>query len=286
AEGAARTAAAGAAAAEDRMRQLLADVSHELRTPVAGLQATAETLLRDNPARPQREQLMVGMIQQTHRAGRLVADLLLMTRLDQAAGAGADAVAGAGAASGQRMLRQVNLTELATRIVAEQRLLAPECSLDLTASGAVWVHGDAERLSQVLTNLLDNARHAAGPGGGIRVDVVGTNVAGANVAGAYLDGAYLDGTNAAGAAEACLSVTDSGPGVAPADRERIFERFVRLDESRASNRGGSGLGLPIARALVRAHAGTLTCVARRPGETPTGARFELVLPRVVAPEYG
>ncbi|MFC5929761.1 sensor histidine kinase [Cryobacterium melibiosiphilum] len=252
----ARTAEATAVAAEDRMRQLLADVSHELRTPVAGLQASAETVLRDNPARLAREQLLVGMIHETHRAGRLVADLLLMTRLDQAqAGAAGDgAHLGAHPDSGQRMFHPVNLTQLSTRIVAEQLLLAQGRTLDLVAAGDdVWVHGDAERLTQVVTNLLDNARHATEPGGSIRLELGRT------------------------ADEVRLSVTDSGAGVPPADRERIFERFVRLDESRASNRGGSGLGLPIARALARAHGGTLACVG-----TAGGARFELTLPRVPA----
>lgn len=268
AEASARAAATAAAEAEDRMRQLLADVSHELRTPVAGLQASAETVLRDNPARPAREQLMVGMIQQSHRAGRLVADLLLMTRLDQAAAtdaAATDAAAGSesGETSGQRMLRPVNLTQLTTRIVAEQRLLAQGRTVGLAAAGDaadnVWVHGDVERLRQVVTNLLDNARHATEPGGSIRVAVTGT------------------------AGKARLGVTDSGVGVAAEDRERIFDRFVRLDESRASNRGGSGLGLPIARALARAHGGTLVCLAPH-GDVPIGARFELTLPRVPAPE--
>lgn len=276
AETLARGAAVTAADAEDRMRQLLADVSHELRTPVAGLQASAETLLRDNPPRLQREQLVVVMIQQTHRAGRLVADLLLMARLDRAAtaaGGAADGAADAAVNVGQRMLRPVNLTQLATRLLQEQRLLAEDRDLVLAASGEVWVRGDAEQLGQVLTNLIDNARHATEPGGSIRVEVGAVRG----------DGVGVAGEPGASAAAVRLSVTDGGAGVPPADRERIFERFVRLDESRASNRGGSGLGLPIARALALAHGGTLACVAPVPGQVPAGARFELTLPRVLEP---
>ncbi|WP_104089740.1 response regulator [Cryobacterium sp. N19] len=116
--------------------------------------------------------------------------------------------------------------------------------------------GKASRLAQVATNLLGNARNATEVGGSIRTDL------------AVVDGAVQ------------LTVSDSGAGVPEADRERIFERFVRLDPSRASNRGGSGLGLSIARALARAHGGTLECLG--PIATPgalAGARFALTLPR-------
>ncbi|WP_104133287.1 cell wall metabolism sensor histidine kinase WalK [Cryobacterium sp. M91] len=232
----ARDAAQVAAAAEERMRRLLADVSHELRTPVAGLQASAETLLRDNPARAERESLTVGMIQQTQRAARLVDDLLLMTRLDQG---------DEGAA-----FEPIDLSALTRDVVAEQRMLGASREFDLAVAAEVWVSGDAQRLTQIVTNLLGNARTATEPGGSIRTSL-----------------AIVDGT-------ARLEVNDSGAGVPAPDRERIFERFVRLDPSRASNRGGSGLGLSIARALARAHGGTLECLE----PVATGARFALTLP--------
>jgi len=222
AEMTARQAADAAAAAEKRMRQLLADVSHELRTPIAGLQASAETLLRANPARVERERLTVGMIQQTQRAARLVNDLLLIERLDQG--------------EAQRITGPVDLSALTARVVAEQRLLAADSVIELHAEPDVWVVGDAERLGQILTNLLDNARHAASPGGRVVTTLIVI------------------------AGEVHLTVADSGAGVAPDDRERIFERFVRLDPARSSSQGGSGLGLPIARALAGAHGGSLVYV--------------------------
>ena len=250
AETTARDAAELASAAEERMRQLLADVSHELRTPVAGLQASAETLLRDNPARAERESLTVGMIQQTQRAGRLVDDLLLMTRLDQG---------DPGAA-----FSPVDLSALTRGVVAEQRLLGASREFALTVTPDVWVNGDAQRLAQIVTNLLGNARNATEVGASIHTSLV------------IADGA------------AQLEVTDSGRGVAAADRERIFERFVRLDPSRASNRGGSGLGLSIARALARTHGGTLECLDPVAlshdawAAEPRGARFALTLPLATA----
>ena len=74
-----------------------------------------------------------------------------------------------------------------------------------------------------------------------------------------------------------LDVVDSGPGVAPADRERIFDRLTRLDTSRARNTGGFGLGLPIARGLARAHGGDLVCA-----NSTAGARFVLTVPALVS----
>ena len=245
AEATARGAAQVAAAAEERMRQLLADVSHELRTPVAGLQASAETLLRDNPPRAERETLTVGMIQQTQRAARLVDDLLLMARLDQGDPGAAFA--------------PVDLSALTRDVVAEQRLLGASREFALTVTPDVWVSGDAQRLAQIVTNLLGNARNATEVGASIRTSLV------------VVDGA------------AQLEVTDCGGGVAEGDRERIFERFVRLDPSRASNRGGSGLGLSIARALARTHGGTLECLDPvSPAAAPRGARFALTLPLATA----
>ncbi|SEN75775.1 sensor histidine kinase [Cryobacterium luteum] len=214
-----------------------------------------ETLLRDNPPRAERESLTVSMIQQTQRAARLVDDLLLMTRLDQ----GDPGVA----------FEPVDLSALTRAVVAEQRQLGAGREYELTVEPDVWVSGDAQRLAQIVTNLLGNVRNATEAGASIRPSLVGA-----------------DGT-------AQLEVTDSGSGVPEGDRERICERFVRLDPARASNRGGSGLGLSIARALTRTHGGTLQCldpVAAVDGAVvdgavaaaPQGARFALTLPLAAA----
>jgi len=142
AEGAAQSSAAAAAAAEERMRQFLADASHELRTPVAGLQAGAETLLRDNPGRAQREQLAYGMVRETRRAARLVEDLLLMTRLEGPPGAD------------RTLLRRepVDMAVLAARVVGDQRRLASDVLLDVHTDGqherAAVVGGDPGRLTR------------------------------------------------------------------------------------------------------------------------------------------
>jgi two-component system, OmpR family, sensor kinase len=143
----------------------------------------------------------------------------------------------------------VALRELAVAEAERARMLAPDRVID--AGGAdVGVVGDPARLGQVLANLLDNACRYTPSGGRVSVHV------------------------ASGAA-AEVWVTDTGPGVPPAERERIFDRLARLDEARAAHDGGAGLGLAIARGIARAHGGDLRCVDPPDG---TGAAFLLTLP--------
>lgn len=235
------SALAAAAEAEARLRGLLGDVSHELRSPLTGLAATTETLLRDEPDRAEREAAYVTLVRETRRANRLVDDLLTMTRLDT--GMSLTAV-------------PTDLAEVVGHEVERVRLLAPGLDVRHTGERSAPVLGDATRLGQIVGNLLANARTATGSSGHVAVEL-------ARVA----DGWQLD-------------VIDDGPGVPAADAERIFERLVRLDESRSRDRGGFGLGLPIARALARAHGGDLVCVAQPSG---TGARFRLTLPAPASP---
>jgi two-component system, OmpR family, sensor kinase len=142
----------------------------------------------------------------------------------------------------------VDLLELARTEAERTQLVAPDQQVEVRGE-PVTVPGDASRLAQVLGNLLDNARRHAG-GGAVTVTVSGGD-------------------------PATVLVTDDGPGVPPADRERIFDRLVRLDEARGED-GGAGLGLAIARGIARAHGGDLRCVDPPSGR---GAAFELTLRR-------
>jgi two-component system OmpR family sensor kinase len=215
-------------ASELRMRGFLADASHDLRTPVAGVIAAADSLLRDDPGRAERERRLVAMVREARRAGRLVDDLLLMARLD-------------GADPGRELRRQpVDLAVLAEEVAAAQRLLGAD--VRARANGPAPVEGDPEQLTRVLTNLADNARREA---------------------------AHVLFTVRRDAGQVTVEVTDDGPGVPPAERDRVFERFVRLDPGPGRN----GLGLPIARAVARAHSGDLTCE-----NAPAGGRFVLRVP--------
>ncbi|GGU66541.1 sensor histidine kinase [Lentzea flava] len=146
--------------------------------------------------------------------------------------------------AGYEMQREaVDLLGLAEAEVARTRYVAPD--FDIAAEGfPVTVIGDGQRLAQVLANLVDNARQATGPQGTVRIRVDQTG----------------------------FTVSDNGPGVPESERERIFDRLVRLDDARDRRSGGSGLGLAIARGVVRAHGGELTC---EPSES--GAVFRVVL---------
>ncbi|GAA0572757.1 HAMP domain-containing sensor histidine kinase [Paractinoplanes ferrugineus] len=213
-------------AAETRMRTFLADASHELRTPMAGLQANAELLLRENPDRAERERVAVALVRESRRAARLVDDLLTMTR----AGEGIDLAQ-----------ERLDLIEIARTETARAQALAPALTFLVEGDEQCPVVGDPLRLGQILGNLLDNARHATPAGGSVTVTAE-----------------RRDG-------RAVLTVGDTGPGVPPGERDVIFERFGRGDASRSRNTGGAGLGLPIARGLARAHGGDLTYVDRPAG---------------------
>ncbi len=241
-------AAATAERAEARMRTFLGDASHELRTPLAGVHAAAESLIRDDPGRDEREQLAVVMVRQTRRAARLVEDLLTVARLD-------------GEADGALELRpeRVDLVALARVEVDAAQSVAPQLKFTCTGQDSLPLAGDPIRLGQVLSNLLDNAYHATPAGGAVTVDVRRQGEA------------------------AVVLVTDTGPGVPAGDRERIFNRFTRLDPSRSRQTGGAGLGLAIARGLARAHGGDLAAVDPPSG---TGAAFQLTIPTTPGPAHG
>jgi signal transduction histidine kinase len=214
-------------------RSFLADASHELRNPIAALQASAETLLREQPERPERDRVEAALARDSARLGRLVDDLLGLARLEA-----------------EPRRDPVSLAPLVQTAIRDARERAPRAVVGVTISGEPTVQGDADALGRVLRNLLDNAL-AAVPAAG-RVDV------------------RLGERN--GQVEA--QVSDTGPGVPETERERIFERFVRLDTAVP----GSGLGLAIARRIARQHGGELTC---DPSER--GASFTLRLPASVRP---
>jgi signal transduction histidine kinase len=152
---------------------------------------------------------------------------------------------------GPQVTERIDLGHLVEEELSRRGTSRLAIGADLEAG--VMVDGVPMQLARVLGNLLDNAKRY---GGGI-VDVV--------VCG--------DGT------EAMLVVTDNGPGIAPADRERVFQRFTRLDSARSRSAGGTGLGLAVARDIATAHGGTL-----RIANSPRGARFILRLPQSPAPE--
>lgn len=236
----ARDAAEDARRAEAATRRFLVDAAHELRTPIAGIQVAAEQLA-SNAGRHQHDAAARGqyrratlLLSDARRAGRLVGDMLDLSRID--AGLPLD-------------VQAVDLAAVVDAEADRTTMLAPRVTVVRTGLAELEVKADPTRLAQILGNLLDNARRYTPAGGAISVDL-----------------RVSDDT-------AEVTVTDTGPGVPDDERERIFERLVRLDAGRARDHGGAGLGLPIARALARAHGGELTCLPRE-----GGAQFRLSLP--------
>jgi signal transduction histidine kinase len=245
-EASARRSEEAARRSEDRMRRFVADASHELRTPLTTIRGFAE-LYRQGATREPAEldRLMRRIEDQAARMGLLVEDLLLLARLDQ-----------------QRPLERlpVDLLALAADAVSDARAVAPDRRIELVLGDdgdrgdALVVLGDAERLRQVLANLVDNALTHTPAGSPVEVRV---------------GGAALDGRPGA-----AVEVVDHGQGLTPEQTERVFERFYRADPARSRAAGGTGLGLAIVAALVAAHDGQVR-VDSLPGH---GARFRVVLP--------
>jgi two-component system OmpR family sensor kinase len=245
--GARAASEASARRSEDRMRRFVADASHELRTPLTTIRGFAELYRQGAPRNPaELDRLMRRIEDQAARMGLLVEDLLLLARLDQ-----------------QRPLERlpVDLLALVADAVSDARAVAPDRRIELVLggddgdrTGMLVVLGDAERLRQVLANLVDNALTHTPAGSPVEVRV---------------GGAALDGRPGA-----AVEVVDHGQGLTSEQTERVFERFYRADPARSRAAGGTGLGLSIVAALVAAHGGTVE-VDSVPGR---GARFRVVLP--------
>ncbi|WP_245001656.1 sensor histidine kinase [Streptomyces alfalfae] len=232
------TAFRARAEAESRMRRFFADASHELRTPLVGIKGYTD-LYRMGASRTRHEtdHLMTRIAEESERLTRLVGDMLLLARLDEAAQGPA---VGAGPAPAFPLERApMDLRTLAADALHDVRALDATRPVTLTGPdggkpATAQTLADEERLRQVVTNLVGNAV-AHSPGGTpIRIGV-----------------GVRDGL-------AVLEVADQGPGLAPEERQRVFERFYRADASRSRATGaGAGLGLSIVHSLVTAHGGDI-----------------------------
>jgi len=229
--------AASLAEAESLRRNLIADVSHELRTPLTIIQGNIQAILEG--VYPLEMAQMAGLYDETRLLTRLVDDLHDLALAD----------------AGQLRLERtpVNVSALARTAVDQFEPVAEAAGVKLTletSEEVPLVLGDADRLAQVLRNLLSNAiRHT--PAGGQVVMRVGRS-----------------------GEQVTIQVADTGSGIAPEDLPHVFDRFYRGDKSRSRRGGGAGLGLAITRQLVTAHGGQIA-VASTPG---LGTTFTISLP--------
>lgn len=227
--------AAELAETDRQRRELIANVSHELRTPLSALQATLENLV-DGVA-PADDTTLTAMLAQTQRLSRLVAQLLDLSRLE------------AGMAPLQ--LAPVAVADVIDDVAAEARLSHRSTTIDVDAPDDLHVEGDAERLHQVVANLVDNA---ARYGPADQPVAITARVSGDDVV---------------------VAVADGGPGIPDVELNRVFERFHRTDGARSADAGGTGLGLAIAQWIVDLHGGAI----HAQHNTPTGCRMVVTLPR-------
>lgn len=213
---------------EDQMRIFVADASHELRTPLAAIKGYADLLGLTEKLTADGEKSLERIDSQTARMSRLIEDLLLLARLDEGR---------------EPVMEDVDLTELMLENVLDFQVAAPEhrWMLDLPEE-PLEVRGDRNQLQQVIMNLLSNARKHTDEGTTITAGLRVEN------------------------GQALMSVADNGAGMEPEVTAKIFDRFSRADKARSGSDGTTGLGLPIAKAIVEAHHGSIE-VASAPGHT-------------------
>jgi heavy metal sensor kinase len=223
----------------EQLRRFTADASHELRTPLTGLRSVGEVALQRPLSAREYRDAIGSMLEEVDRLTRLVESLLLLTRAD----------------AGRILLTRavVDVAELVTSVSDTLRVLAEEKDQAWTVDAAapVTAAGDAGILRHGVANLVDNAIKYTPTRGVIRVTA-----------------------RRSPAGDAVIEVRDTGPGIAAAHRERIFERFYRVDHARSRDAGGVGLGLAIARWAVEANGGRIEVES----EEGHGALFRIVLP--------
>ena len=224
---------------ENTRREFVANVSHELRTPLSLIKGYVETLLDGAIREPDLSTKFLQTIERhSNRLTNLIEDLLTISRLE----------------SGQITLQMktIPLRPFAESLIAELQNRARERGTTIVNEIPEQLHGraDPDRLEQVFVNLLDNAIKYGRAQGRVRVEGRASN----------------------GSVELC--VADDGPGIPAESRERIFERFYRVDKARSREAGGTGLGLAIVKHIVQSHGGKVW-VESGPGP---GAQFYFTLP--------
>jgi signal transduction histidine kinase len=221
------------------MRRFLADASHELRTPIAAIMGHVEVLQRGAAGnRRDLDESLAAMHLISERMSRLVSDLLMLTRFEQA--------------SDQLRAEPVDVRQLLRDAARAARFSAPRHPVALEPPPRMVALGDRDALERILANLIDNAARYCPAG--TRIEV---------------------GARRGEDGRVELLVSDRGPGVRPEERERIFERLYRGDRSRAARNGqGAGLGLAICRALARGQGGEVEVRDRSGG----GSTFVVTMP--------
>jgi two-component system, OmpR family, sensor kinase len=232
----------------ESQRRFIADASHELRSPITALKGEMEVALRRDRSSDEYRRVLRSGLQEVDRITLLTQDLLTLARVD--------------AGVMQPRLQGTDAMERAEAVAERLRPLAEQDGVEVHVRGTrpVEVLADPVLLEQLLWNLVENAIKFTPTGGRVTVTVERNG------------------------SRVVMTVRDTGPGIAEADRERIFERFYRADPARTASAGpgGTGLGLAIVRAIAEVHGGTVAAANHPAG----GAVFEASLPAVPGPRHG
>ena len=224
-----------------RQSEFVSDVAHELRTPLTAIRGNAEMLQDPDLPPSMREKFTNIIVSESERLTRLVNGLLTLQRIENDANPANE-------------MKRVNLRSIATDVIDALHPILVERDANVEIVGeAPDVLGNADRLKEALTNLVDNASRFIDPGGHIVIELCG-----------------LHGNSV-------IQVKDDGPGFGDIDPNLLFGRFYRADSSRARNTGGTGLGLAIVKSIVEAHDGTVEAVNLPQG----GACFIIAIPSVM-----
>jgi heavy metal sensor kinase len=221
-----------------QLRRFTADASHELRTPLSVIRGTGEMALRQTRTVAEYKEAMGSMLEEVDRLTHLVETLLRLSRAD--------------ASNVPLRSERFSLGEVTAEAATALNVLAEERNqrLETDIDDGVFVHADRLILREAITNLIDNAIKYGPTGSAIRVGVRSTRD------------------------RAIVSVADEGPGIAAEHRDRVFDRFYRVDEGRSRVNGGTGLGLAIAKWAVEANGGLIAFTSGVTG----GSVFEISLP--------
>ena len=230
----------------EQLRRFTADVSHEIRTPLAAIRSVGEAGLEEDATPAQYREIIGIMLEEVNRLTQMTETLLTISRAD--------------AGQIQLQMAELSMTELTREAVNLVEVLAEEKGQTISVLSQQDLHVRADRvfLQQAVMNLLDNAVKYSPSGGRIQVSI------------------SKRVSSRTGKEEAVLDVDDCGPGIPMEERQRIFNRFHRMDRARSHDSGGFGLGLAIAKWAVEANGGQIGIDESLSG----GCRFQISLPAI------
>jgi heavy metal sensor kinase len=238
-----------------QIKQFSTDASHELKTPLTILKGEVEVTLRKERTSHEYEQTLKSNLEEINRMSQIVDDLLLLSKAD----------------IGEIRLNKevINLTEILNEVVAQMNILAQSKTLLIETSNHhedIHIFGDGLRIRELFLNLIENGIKYTEEGGSIHITFSKDTP--------LHDKSQSGWTERKQARFVKIIVSDTGIGIAKEDRERIFDRFFRVDKARSREQGGSGLGLSICKWIVEAHQGEIKVES----EVGKGSSFIIKLP--------